>query len=392
MCGLVYFKSFNHENILPDLLKRYQAQRTRGQQGFGVFYPGSGLVSRATTEKAILENIADASDKEYVEALFHHRMPTSTENVMNACHPFTTGRMFKHNYVLAHNGIIWNDDELHKAHQERGIQYHSIQPDGKFNDSEALLWEIAMYLEGATEAPATKGGAAFIVIEQALTPTGARPVKLHFSRNQSNPLFLTLTDERIVLASEKGQWDDDAHAIMPDFLYTLDYRTKKLSLKPLKLETYRPAKPAYGGKGNFVQGRGWLPNTSVEDDDIYDYSGRSVPVKRIAAPKTITTTAEPAIRLLTGDELDHAADNMLSRLLDNEPDADGVETRLHADLKRARQAVDQLGRIVRNGGARPRIVKKYYKYLQFQNTCLRAVAMLSLIVDPMEEVADVYET
>lgn len=341
----------------------------------------------------------DADDKECVEALFHHRMPTSTENVLNACHPFSTGQMFKHNYVLAHNGIIWNENKLHEAHEERGIKYNSMQPDGKFNDSESLLWEIAMYLEGIVESPGTKGGAAFIVIEQALTPKGAKPVKLHFGRNDSNPLYLTLNDARIELASQKGQWDDEAHAIMPDFLYTFDYRTKKLSLKPMKLETYRVAKPAgHGVAHKHVTSPGWQGGALALQDEGPDYysqqendENRKWWEEQYKKPTpAIEIPAKP--KLLTGDDLDKAADNYLSRLLDKEKDIEDVEFRLNTDTKRANQAVTQLGEIVRNGGARTKVIKKYYKYLQFLHTCMRASAMLALITDPVEEATHVHET
>lgn len=412
MCGLVYFKSFNKEDVLPDLRKRYEAQKTRGQQGFGVFYPGTSMIYRAETEDKILLALDSATDKEVVEALFHHRMPTSTPNVLNAAHPFSTGNMFRHNYVLAHNGVIWNDTELKEEHEERGIKYASIQGDGKFNDSESLLWEMAMYLEGMTDTPGTKGGAAFIVIEQVYTKNRTRPVKLHFGRNEADPLFLTLTDERIVLASEKDRWDDDAHSIMPDFLYTFDYRTKKLSFKPMKLETYRrpPISTTYHG-GRFIQGRGWVKDEehrsllhagdysrSLEDDkqneDYYNSLFDSIPSASDPEAKLVGLTGKkmenlPQYKLLTGDELDIAADNMLAHILDREEDIEAVEGRLQADLKRAQQAVAQLGEIVRGGGARPKVVKKYYKYLQFLNTCTRAMAMMTLIADPQGSVVEV---
>ena len=85
------------------------------------------------------------------EVLFHHRFSTSTADVPNACHPFSTKDFFKNNYVGVHNGVIGNDDELEKQHLELGINYISRQTNGQFNDSEALIYDIARYLEGEVD-------------------------------------------------------------------------------------------------------------------------------------------------------------------------------------------------------------------------------------------------
>lgn len=167
------------------------------------------------------------------ELLFHHRFPTSTANVYNACHPFTTRKFFKTDdgkgtqYILVHNGWITNDDELKKEHEKLGIAYQSVQPNGDFNDSEALLWDVALYLEGKQDQLNARGHIAFICM--ALNAKGD---KLYFGRNL-NPLNMQLTEEGVFLSSE-----GEGEPIEADQLYEFNYKTKKVTHKPLDIPAY----------------------------------------------------------------------------------------------------------------------------------------------------------
>jgi hypothetical protein len=228
MCGIVGALSFNDMPVNDTVLQVFENQRTRGLEGFGLYdYEYKNLV-RSTTEHGIKKWLRRYPSS---NILFHHRLPTSTKNVKNACHPFSTKDHFKTNYVLVHNGYLFNDDDLKEAHELKGIKYHSEQPDGTFNDSEALLWDIALYLEGKQKTVKAEGAIAFICI--AITP-GKKANKMYFGRNTS-PLKMLHTEEGLLLSSE-----GPGVATETDTLYTFNYDTRKLTTKELKLpmQTY----------------------------------------------------------------------------------------------------------------------------------------------------------
>lgn len=161
-------------------------------------------------------------NKKADEILFHHRYPTSTSNVRNACHPFSTKKVFEYyNYVLVHNGVLWNENELKKEHEKLGIKYVSEQLDGSFNDSEALTYDVARYLEGQVDKITAKGNIAFICVQRS---HDGEPVALYFGRNTGNPLKMKMTENSITLSSE-----GDGEMIKPDTMYRFDYTSYKLT-------------------------------------------------------------------------------------------------------------------------------------------------------------------
>lgn len=208
------------------MIGQYLKQKNRGQDGFGLFdYEYKNMVHE-TQEHNILKWLKRYPSK---NLLFHHRLPTSTANVKNACHPFSTKDYFKTNYILVHNGIITNDLELKADHETLGIKYQSVQPDGSFNDSEALLWDVALYLEGQQDGLKAEGMVAFIC---TAIGKGNKHDRLWFGRN-SNPLNMLLDAEGLMLSSE-GKGDPiDEHT-----LYSFDYKTRKLTTKPLDIDRW----------------------------------------------------------------------------------------------------------------------------------------------------------
>lgn len=129
---------------------------------------------------------------------------------------------------MVHNGVIWNDHELHIDHQKKGINYISEQSDYRFNDSEALLFDLASYLSGQQDRLKAEGDIAFIAVE---LDKERKPIKLHFGRN-TNPLKMVLTRSKLVLASE-----GDGELIDTNTLYTFDYATSKLTTEPMTIST-----------------------------------------------------------------------------------------------------------------------------------------------------------
>lgn len=189
------------------------------------------------------------------EVLFHHRLSTSTADVPNACHPFSTKNYFENNYVGVHNGMIWNDNILEKQHEALGIEYVSRQKTGEFNDSEALIYDIARYLEGEVTELTAEGSIAFIVVKRN---KDGKPVTLFFGRNTGNPLKMKRTENSLTISSE-GAGED----CKPNTLYSYDYDTGELDERYMYIPTYSNYNP---------RGSSFRSNSSSRSTSL-DYMG-----------------------------------------------------------------------------------------------------------------------
>lgn len=196
MCGIVYKKSFNGQPVNQAIVQMYKHQRSRGTEGFGFFLPEQDRLAHNTKEQRILKLLQDQR-YQATEVMFHHRFPTSTDNVQNSCHPFSTRankHVFDHNYVLVHNGVVTNASTLKIKHEALGISYVSEGHDGRFNDSEALLYDVALYLEGKQDKLEAAGSIAFICKRE--------DGKTYFARNYGSPLVYELTSRGLTIRSE----------------------------------------------------------------------------------------------------------------------------------------------------------------------------------------------
>lgn len=229
MCGIILAESFDGNTVNNLVMNQFEAQKHRGQEGFGFFDKTRNRLFKTPKERKLLSQLRNYPSS---SILMHHRFPTSTMNRRNACHPFSTRDFFDTNYVLIHNGHISNSQELKPEHEALGINYTSERDDDGFNDSEALLWDVALYLEGQQDELKAYGNIAFICM--AIPSDGRKSSKLFFGRN-SNPIKMQLDDTMIMLSSE-----GDGELVDAQTLYSYNYRTKKLDSKHLTIPSYKP--------------------------------------------------------------------------------------------------------------------------------------------------------
>ena len=225
MCGILF--AINHNNISVSNLvgNIYDAQKNRGRNGFGFLEILDDEVKHHTyvLEKDMLDALGKSKSN---HILFHHRIPTSTTNNVVSNHPiFTDWEGYEHNYYLIHNGHIGNCDELRKEHEKYGIKY-TTDEGSSFTDSESLLHEVALIVEGHNEPKefAATGGLAFIMVQ---TDKHNNPVALYYGRNYSNPLKIQKTENVFVLRSECATGE----IVTPNRLYRYDYTTKEITEK-----------------------------------------------------------------------------------------------------------------------------------------------------------------
>ena len=211
-----------------------------------------------------------------MEVMFHHRYATSTPDVRNACHPFSTKDLFDHEYIGMHNGVINNPWQLKAMHEKQGVKYVSLQPKNtsgieKFNDSEALLYDLANYFEGKVEKLTAYGNNAFIVTK---VDAEGKPVTLYFGHNTGNPLVMKKSKTTMVISSL-----GDGKPVPPNVLHKFDYKTKQITTEPMEIPLFSSyqsasvnhttAKPGFGsGYRSGGAGRNANRFPQYEDDDF----------------------------------------------------------------------------------------------------------------------------
>lgn len=242
MCGIV--AGFNKDqDVNEDVLLQFEDQSNRGTRGFGslvIKEDGTFDVWRATGQiKAIL----DVKLNPTKALIFHHRQPSSSDNKISQTHPIkiASGDL-KHDYYFVHNGVIYNDDERKKHHEDDlGYKYSTDhEADGwygkketKYNDSEVLGYDIARFIEGQTKEIKTAGSAAFIMAQ--VDKKKQKITKIFYGRNAANPLKLAKSRGFLFLSSEgKGE------AIKEDMLYSFSLDDFKISKKKMAIPATRP--------------------------------------------------------------------------------------------------------------------------------------------------------
>lgn len=264
MCGVAYSKSFKYKPVNSIIELVYEFQKTRGTDGYGFTEVFGDRIStkRFKDEK---DALAELKKSQSSEILFHHRQPTSTENDVKSNHPIiTTSEVYKYNYYFIHNGCITNDEYLKKEHEKLGIKYNTTVED-KFNDSESLMHELILVIEGIKKPEEFEaiGSMAFIMLQ---TDKNNKAVSLCYGR-WNNPLTLFQLEDSLTIRSVGGSGNE----ISENILYKFDYITRKTTEQPIKfgerwVERFR--KPEEVEKKSTEQNISVFAETICE---LYDY-------------------------------------------------------------------------------------------------------------------------
>jgi predicted glutamine amidotransferase len=220
MCGIIYAKNLRDNHPVNNLVKiLYENQKERGQLGFGFVGLNAEQIGtyRATDEGGIMKYL---NGYQYDEIIFHHRMPTSTENTLKSTHPFII-EMGKKRYYFMHNGIIQNADGLKERHAGTGITYSSGEGNS-FNDSESLGWDFCLWLNDRQEKMEAEGSVAFVCLE--ISRETNRAEKLYFYRNDGAQLRI-YKDETLLLLASEGSYT----SLEKDWLCLWDYQKRQLN-------------------------------------------------------------------------------------------------------------------------------------------------------------------
>ncbi|MEX0596059.1 MAG: hypothetical protein WD512_06115, partial [Candidatus Paceibacterota bacterium] len=177
-------------------------------KGYGFVDIEHGTYHREKHEDAIFHRMKTCKSK---EILFHHRSPTSTPNMIETAHPiFTKNKVYEYNYYLTHNGVIRNAELLKNLHKkEFKIKYTTevkVSGDKVFNDSESLLHELALFIEGKKETMSACGTMAFILLQ---SDKNGKPINLYYGRNSSKELKMFMDKKELIISSDGKGSDVD---------------------------------------------------------------------------------------------------------------------------------------------------------------------------------------
>lgn len=207
MCGLIAAFHTGKRKDMPVnqfVIDQYEDQHTRGKEGFGIvnITPGKEVSVERATEP--VKMMLDLYMKPASMLMFHHRYPTSSENYLNQTHPLIVEHgSLKHRYLVMHNGVLSNDRELKKKHEdELGFVYRTAYQQTehyeRFNDSEALAIEVARFIEGQTTQMGFSGSAAILALQ---CDENWIPKRFYFGRT-TNPLNMAKSRDYLYLSSE----------------------------------------------------------------------------------------------------------------------------------------------------------------------------------------------
>lgn len=251
MCGIIYSSQFNGVNANRRIKKLYFKQKTRGKEGFGFINIDTMAYHRAKYEDEILGLMKKNKGK---TILFHHRNPTSTWNSVETAHPILADdNLYKHRYYLVHNGKINNNTELKKVHEKdfaiKYKTYYEFKYGDKswfsFNDSESLLHELAMYIEGTKKKKKLEayGNMAFMLLQ---ADKDNKPLNLYFGRNYRNPLKIIHNEKELTISSE-----GDGELVDANKLFKFNYDTGLTTYETLDFKVAESDSTEYMGNRNY---------------------------------------------------------------------------------------------------------------------------------------------
>jgi predicted glutamine amidotransferase len=283
MCGIVYVRRKDGLSANKRVWKKYNKQRTRGNDGFGfIAIEGDTVKSykRTMTEDKI-EDALKAENSAHI--LFHHRFPTSTENLPESAHPIQVKhRELKYTYYVVHNGVITNDDTLREDHMKLGYTYTTaiekqyrtakgtIYTSGtEYNDSEALAIELARTIEGLQTEVRARGSMAVIILQ--CDKTGKKVHRMYYGRNEGNPLTVYEDDTQMCIASEGGK------NIPSDTMFCYDLATGATTEEAVLFQPYAIPKSTMGYNYGHSYSNGYTGGYPLDDEEEdYAYGSKTI--------------------------------------------------------------------------------------------------------------------
>jgi glucosamine 6-phosphate synthetase-like amidotransferase/phosphosugar isomerase protein len=311
MCGIIasiHRSKEDNEFQKEFLLEQYDEQSHRGSRGFGLIEADEKgvLVHRSKSELKTVYDIMRAKKNMLV---FHHRLPTSTTNEKDQTHPiYITNGELKHDWLVIHNGVISNANELRKIHEnDLGYVYTTLQETvsqytkavlEKFNDTESFAIELVRFIEGRSDEINIDGSAAFIALR--LNKKNKKPLELYWGTNGRNPLKYEEEDRHLTIASELPEGTHCIEDVLMSIkIHDINNPEKKTILESTNQSLLKFKEPAP------VHATNYLSNATKTQHSTSVKTTYNTPAKTtteqqskkatLEYPEYVTTTAEKAV-------------------------------------------------------------------------------------------------
>lgn len=237
------------KNINKFIIEQYEDQYNRGQKGFGIIRINKKNDIELDRACEPIKFMLDLYSKPSEMIIAHHRQPTSTDNTMDQTHPiFISNKDLKFDYYVIHNGIISNDKDLYEKHEKLGFKYtteyqetyghyHSTV-NTKFNDSESIAIELALFIEKKQNIVEIDNGAAFIVLQ--VDKETKKGTKVFFGRNGTTSDLNMCKTRGELRISSTGKGDEVKANMLYEF--NLGDANMKLTSQEIKFEKKKEEK------------------------------------------------------------------------------------------------------------------------------------------------------
>lgn len=281
MCGIIgALNCHAHQSSVNDeVAEIFEDQRSRGTEGFGLVFideKNKVHVKRATDE---IKFLVDLNLNQSTMIFAHHRNPTSTVNYIDQTHPIEVKHKdLKFDYLVMHNGIINDKEELREEHKKLGFEYTTeyestreewrgaqkvVITDIKYNDSEVFAIEIARFLDGNIKKITKLYGSIASIILQI--DKKDRTLERVYVYSNGQPLRLSQNRKVIRINSEgKGE------LIKENTMYSFDDDCV-IESEELTIPMHKP-ELATAKEGTVVTHRGYFDDDDFVDDNLENFA------------------------------------------------------------------------------------------------------------------------
>ena len=218
MCGLFGFSRYTNSNIkdLSALTRSLAEESTvRGTDAAGIAYCHSGNLRIVKEGRSA--SLIDFKHPDTVRAVMGHTRHSTqgSEKLAYNNHPFP-GHVKSNHFALAHNGVLWNDDDLRKKHHlpKTKIQTDSFIAVQLIEQKRQLNFDSLRYM-----AEQVEGSFSFSILDQRdnlYLVKGDSPLSiLHFPvekiyvyASTDAILYRALVDSPLFASMKQGNYDE----------------------------------------------------------------------------------------------------------------------------------------------------------------------------------------
>lgn len=309
MCGLIGVIAKNGNENNEFIINQFEDQNARGKEGFGIIRIKQGKIEGIDRACTPMKFLMDLYTHKAESLIVHHRTPTSSENKLAQTHPINIkNKELAFDYLVMHNGVIQNDNELKEKHEKIGYTYtteylkenhYNTNTISKWNDSESFAIDLIRFIEKKQPELKMTGSTAFIAIQ--IKKDTNQINKIYFGR-KNNPINIQEKKGLIYLSSEGPGKEIESHKLFSVNLAKIKLKkngefiiqNKNLKFKNERLEKEEEKRQDKELKKRIAQNNKTISNFSTNSNNSFSFPYKS----------SLTPSKEPSATDLKLQELE----------------------------------------------------------------------------------------